>query len=191
MQHDAVAEGAVLVLLDQPAQGRLASLVAAAARWQRRDPLVTAELKRWTRDADTTARDGVPARAYLRTPAAQDRPASQDPAMLAQRDFDLGRGDGQLEPGGAPPSATAILVTPGDTMVDWLRAGQALNRMLIHAASRWVFAALNSQPMESPALRVLVRSRLTLPGAPQLLVQLGTAHAAPATARRPVGDLLF
>ena len=191
MQHDATAEGAVLVLLGQPAQDRLASLVAAAARWQRRDPRVTAELRRWTRGTGATARDGVPAWAYPPTPTAQDQLASAEPALLARRDFDLGRGDGQLELGGAPPSATAILVTPGDTAVDWLRGGQALNRMLIHAASRWVFAALNSQPMESPALRTLVRSRLSLPGAPQLLLQFGAAHAAPATARRPADDLLL
>ena len=47
--------------------------------------------------------------------------------------------------------------------LDWLRAGQALNRVLVHAATSWVFAALNSQPMESPPLRALVRSRLGLP----------------------------
>jgi hypothetical protein len=90
-----------------------------------------------------------------------------------------------------PPSATAILVTAGDTPTDWLRAGQALNRMLVHAAGTWVFAALNSQPMESPPLRALVRARLYLPGAPQMLLEFGRAHTAAATARRPVEDLIL
>jgi len=72
-----------------------------------------------------------------------------------------------------------------------LSPGQALNRVLVHAASVWVFAALNSQPMESPPLRALVRSRLLLPGAPQMLLQFGRAHTAAPTARRPVGELLL
>ncbi len=62
--------------------------------------------------------------------------------------------------------------------------------MLIHAAGSWVFAALNSQPMESPPVRALVRDRLRLPGAPQMLLEFGRSHTAPATARRPVEDLL-
>jgi hypothetical protein len=86
---------------------------------------------------------------------------------------------------------TAILITAGDTPADWLRAGQALNRMLIHAASRWVFADLNSQPMESPLIRALIRDRLALPGVPHVLLEFGRARTAAATARRPVGELLI
>ncbi|HUY46656.1 MAG TPA: hypothetical protein VMV92_13130 [Streptosporangiaceae bacterium] len=190
LQHDAVAEGATLVLLDQQLRYRLRSLAAAAARWQRRDPLVRAELRRWTRQEGSTARDGVPAYAYPAVPAAQDGISAGPERALPLRDFDLGRGAGLLEVGGSPPAATAVLVTTGDTPTDWLRAGQALNRMLIHAASKWVFATLNSQPMESTALRALVRSRLFLPGAPQILLELGRAHTAPATARRPVDELI-
>ena len=81
-------------------------------------------------------------------------------------------------------------MTDADTPTDWLRAGQALNRILVHAASRWVFASLNSQPMESAAIRALVRSRLGLPGAPHLLLEFGRAHTAAATARRPVSELI-
>jgi hypothetical protein len=133
----------------------------------------------------------VPARSY--TALHQDQTEWPDgwDGRLALRDFDQGHGDGQLEPGGPPPPATAILVTAGDTPADWLRAGQALNRVLVHAATSWVFAALNSQPMESPPLRALVRSRLGLPGAPQMLMQFGRAHTAAATARRPVEDVIL
>jgi hypothetical protein len=121
------------------------------------------ELRNWTRTRGSEARDGVPAHSYTALPEDEtQRPEGWD-GRLALRDFDQGRGDGQLEAGGPPPPATAILVTAGDTPADWLRAGQALNRVLVHAATSWVFAALNSQPMESPPLRALVRSRLGLP----------------------------
>jgi hypothetical protein len=190
LQHDAIAEGATLALIDEPSRGRLRDLVAAAARWQQRNPLVRDELRDWTRKRGSDARDGVPARSYTSRPEDEtERPGAGD-GRLALRDFDQGHGEGQLEAGGPPPPATAILVTAGDTPAEWLRAGQALNRVLVHAATSWVFAALNSQPLESPPLRALVRSRLGLPGAPQMLMQFGRAHTAAATARRPVEDVI-
>jgi hypothetical protein len=70
-----------------------------------------------------------------------------------------------------------------------LRAGQALHRLLAHAASQWVFASLHTQPLEAQKIRVLIRDRLALPGSPQVLLQLGPAHTARATARRPPTDL--
>jgi hypothetical protein len=191
LQHDAIAEGATLVLIDEPSRGRLRDLVAAAARWQQHNPLICDELQDWTRKRGSGARDGVPARSYTALPQDEtERPGGWD-GRLALRDFDQGHGEGQLEAGGPPPPATAILVTAGDTPADWLRAGQALNRVLVHAATSWVFAALNSQPMESPPLRALVRSRLGLPGVPQMLMQFGRAHTAAPTARRPVDDVIL
>jgi hypothetical protein len=113
--------------------------------------------------------------------------------QLRQRDFDLGRGLGRL-PGEAdgdkvPPATTAVLLTPGDRRADWLRAGQALQRLLLHAASKWVFASLHTQPLEDPVTRDLIRDRLTLPGSPQMLLQLGRAATAASTPRRPPSDL--
>jgi hypothetical protein len=74
-----------------------------------------------------------------------------------------------------PPPA-AVLLTPGDGRADWLRAGQALHRLLAHAASKWVFASLHSQPLEAAAVRALITNRLALPGARQMLLQPGVAH---------------
>ena len=190
LQHDAIAEGATLVLVGERSRGRLRDLVEAAARWQQRNPMVRDELLAWTRARDSDTRDGVPASAYTALPSGEEAAAGWDGA-LTRRDFDQGRGEGQLETDGRPPAVTAILVTSGDTPTDWLRAGQALNRVLVHAASAWVFAALNTQPMESPPLRTLIRSRLFLPGAPQMLLEFGRAHTAAATARRPADDLIL
>jgi len=184
LQRDAEAEGAALVLINQPRPyRRLAALVAAAERAQRRQPILRAELRAWTRPAGSPARDGVPARAY---PACPARFAQG----LVLRDFDLRRGWGLLDSGDSPPVATAVLTTLGDDRADWLRAGQALHRVLLRAASNWVFASLHTQPLEIAPLRAAVRAQLALPGAPQMLLQLGRAHIAPLTARRPIGDVL-
>ncbi len=190
LQRDAVAEGATLVLLDPPARARMRQLAQVAARWQHRDPAIRREVSRWTRPPGAPERDGVPAYAYRAVPAGPGGPAEPAVGKLAERDFDLGRNTGRLDRDGPPPAASAVLITAADTPTDWLRAGQALDRMLIHAAGQWVFAALNTQPTESAAVRDLVRARLRLPGAPQLLLEFGRAHTASATARRPVEDLL-
>jgi hypothetical protein len=181
---DAAEEGTRLCYVDQPDHyQQLAALVAAAGQEQEADASALTETGSWTRPSGQAARDGVPARAF---PA----PGTAQAGRLAQRDFDLGRGLGQLESSSGTPSATAVLITEADGPPDWLRAGQALHRLLLHAASRWVFASLHSQPLELPSLRAEIRARLALPGAPQMLLQLGRAHTAAATARRPPQDLL-
>jgi hypothetical protein len=139
-------------------------------------------MRRWTHSAGDPAPDGVPAQAFQATP-------NQHPSRLPQRDFDLGRGLGLLPSGGPPPAATAVLLTTSDARADWLRVGQALHRLLAHAATKWVFASLHTQPLEAAPIRALIRDRLALPGCPQILLQLGRAHTTRATARRPPADL--
>jgi len=183
LQHDALAEGAQLALVDRAlAYHKLADLARAAGHGQNRDPVAQEEMRRWSRSAAEPAPDGVPAQAF---PAASD----DQPGRLPQRDFDLGRGLGLLPGGGPPPAATAVLLTTSDGPADWLRAGQALHRLLAHAATRWVFASLHTQPLESEPIRALIRDRLALPGNPQMLLQLGCAHTTRATARRKPADL--
>ena len=189
LHDDAAAEGATLVIVDGgPAYQRLTAILAA---WRRRQDLypaspaeiqARAETRRWTREADSEARDGVPAHAF---PAA----AGSETGSLPQRDFDLGRGWGFPPSGGPPAPVTAILVTPGEDEESWLRAGQALQRLLLRAADRWVFASLQTEPLQSTSVRAQIRSSLALPGAPQLLLELGVVRASRPTGRRPAEEL--
>jgi Nitroreductase family len=187
LQHDAFAEGAVLAVID--AHGgypKLAALVAEATRKQAGNPVAREEILRWSRAPGSASRDGVPAAAFAPAGAA-------GPGRLTQRDFDLDRHVGQLPaptPDEPPPSATAVLVTAGDLRADWLRAGQALHRVLAHAATAWVFASLTTEPLEFPVIRDLIRTRLALPGPPQMVLQFGPASSSLATARRPVPEFL-
>jgi nitroreductase len=184
LQNDALTEGATLVLVgDGLPADRLARL-AAAARRADLDPGERAEIRRWTRSPRNPAPDGVPATALV------EGPSEAEPGRLPQRDFDLGRDLGLLPGGGAPPAATAVLLTAGDHRADWLRAGQALQSLLLHAASSWVFASLYTQPLENPLTRELIRDQLKLPGDPQMLLQFGRAATAASTPRRPPDDLM-
>jgi hypothetical protein len=185
LQRDAEAEAATLVLIrDGGGYVQLATLVAAAERWQRQQPILTAELRAWTHPRTSRPREGIPAVAFPSSPARRR-------GSLAQRDFDLGRGWGTLTAAGDAPAVTAVLTTRGDSPADWLRAGQALHRLLLHAASEWVFATLHTQPLELPLLRAAIRTQLRLTGVPQMLLQLGRAHTAPLTGRRPPSELLM
>jgi hypothetical protein len=183
LQHDALAEGATLAPVNPGiAYQKLADIVGAAGRRQNLDPAARADTRRWSRAAAESAHDGVPAHAF---PAR----TGHQPGRLPQRDFDLGRRLGLLPTGGPPPAATAVLLTPGDGRSDWLHAGQALHRLLAHAASKWVFASLYTQPLEAAAIRALIQDRLALPGAPQMLLQLGLARTTRSTARRRPAEL--
>jgi nitroreductase len=184
LQNDALTEGATLALVgDGLPADRLARL-AAAARRARLDEGEEAEIRRWTRSPQRPAADGVPATALVAGPS------EAEPGRLPQRDFDFGRDLGLLPGGGAPPAATAVLVTAGDRRTDWLRAGQALQRLLLHAASAWVFASLYTQPLENALTRELIRDQLRLPGDPQMLLQFGRAVSTASTPRRPPEDLM-
>lgn len=184
LQHDAHAEGATMVLVDRAVgYEKLADIMGAVSRRQDRDAQARADMRQWTRDTSGPARDGVPAHTFASG-------TSRHRGTLPQRDFDLGRGLGQLNADGPPPPATAVLLTLGDTRADWLCAGQALHRVLADAASRWVFASIHTRPLEAAAIRALIRDRLSLPGAPQMILQLGMARSTQVTARRAPSELL-
>jgi hypothetical protein len=189
LRDDVTAEGATLSVVDtEPARRKLTEIFAA---WRRVNDLYPAsraaaqsraETERWTRGAGSQARDGVPAQSF---PAA----AGREPGPLPRRDFDLGRGWGQLPSGGPPAPVTALLMTSGDHQEEWLRAGQGLQRLLLRAASQWVFASLQTQPLLEASVRARIRSSLDLPGWPLMLLQLGRARTTRPTGRRPPGEL--
>ena len=184
LQDDVWAEGATLIVIDsQRTLQELTVLIAAEGRRQDRDPQSRAETRQWSRDATSLSRDGVPAHAF---PAAPRHTAGQ----LPQRDFDLGRSLGRLTAEGPAAPVTAALFTSADGEQEWLQAGQALHRLLLHAASQWVFACLNTQPLEDAATRALITDCLIGPGSLQLLLQLGLSRTAHATARRPSAEVI-
>jgi len=184
LRDDVRAEGATLTGIDPgPVRDELIALVAASGRDQDRDPRARAETWRWSRETGSPDRDGVPAHSFPARP-------SREGSSLPQRDFDLGRGLGSLAAGDPVAPVTAVLFTQGDREEDWLHAGQALQRLLLHAATQWVFASLNTQPLEDAATRARIRDHLGVPGAPQILLALGVSRTARAVARRPAADVI-
>jgi hypothetical protein len=189
LRADASSEGVELVVLRDPEQVlRLAELVRIAAGAQAAVPQIAAELHNWMRPPGSAERDGIPASARASAPVATAATAGPDTrGWLPQRDF--GEPGTELAGGSAPP-VTAILTSSGDTPADWIRAGQALHRILLHAATRWVFASLQTQPLELAPVRAELAARLQIAGYPQMILQLGRSNTAGPTPRRPVVEIL-
>jgi hypothetical protein len=82
----------------------------------------------------------------------------------------VGRHDSELATN-AP--LLAVLGTDGDERADWLRAGQALERLLLEASANGIQASYLNQPIQVARLRPELERRLGLPGNAQLLIRLG------------------
>jgi hypothetical protein len=179
----AYEEGAQLISVYDPGQRRrVLQLARAAERAQRADQDVAAELAAWTPAPSAPRRDGVPAVAYSADP-------STSPDDLPPRDFDQFRGYGRLARHDPIPGTLAVLATASDLQLDWLRGGQALERVLLTAAEHWAFAAVHSQITEVQNLRAELRRELCTSAYPQILLRFGYAADATITPRRPVDEV--
>lgn len=84
----------------------------------------------------------------------------------------------------------ALLGTPGDEPVDWVRAGQALQRLWLEVTTAGLHASLLNQPLEHPTLRPALLAHAPGAGAAaQVLLRIGHGEPVPPTPRRPLSEL--
>jgi hypothetical protein len=147
------------------------------------NPAYRAELRAWTSD-DPRRLDGVQA---LAVPHVNGDADDEVPI----RDFDT-HGMGWL-PSHTASSHTQCLVlvcTDGDHPADWLRAGEALERVLLEVTRHGFVASPLTQVTEVPSARSELRHELGLTGYPHVLLRIGRAPLTPATQRRTIVDVL-
>ncbi|MFF2328797.1 MULTISPECIES: Acg family FMN-binding oxidoreductase [unclassified Streptomyces] len=177
------AEGADFAFLAPPHLQTVLELIRDAEGYDRGDPAREAEQEHWTRNTRTEAPvDGIPDYAF------GPRDAS---GGAVTRDFAGAR----VLPGRArvpfeKRPQLALLSTPEDHPADWLRAGQALERVLLTATLRQVSASFATQPIEWPDLRWLLRDPVFGTGHAQMILRLGYGPTGPRTPRRPVNQVL-
>ncbi|HTZ45569.1 MAG TPA: nitroreductase family protein [Jatrophihabitans sp.] len=180
----AAAEHAQLTEITEEGQ-RIATAVLSqrADALENADSAYRAELRAWTTDQPDRL-DGVPALAVPR-----GGQLSYDDIPL--RDFDTS-GHGAL------PAAThsgvdqclLLLWTAADSPLNWLQAGEALQRVLLELTRQGYVAGIMSQVAEVPTVRAMLAAELRLPGSPHLLLRVGRAPATPATRRRRLVEVL-
>lgn len=179
------AEGATLTFPTPWHLQEVLELVQDAEARNITDPGSDQDLARWTRtDASSagTADDGVPHYAFgprkrggkapMRDFAASRRVAGRDAA-----DFEH-------------TPQLALLSTSHDHPEDWLRAGQAIERVLLLATLEGLSSSFAAQPLEWTDLRWPLRDPVSGTGCTQMLLRLGYGPTGPGTPRRPVSDVL-
>ncbi|MFF1570556.1 Acg family FMN-binding oxidoreductase [Streptomyces sp. NPDC058293] len=149
------------------------------------NPAVREETAAWTRTGapgEGPATEGIPAYAFGPRQSGMSAPV---------RDF------GSWRPVMARDSAVfekhpriALLGTSGDTPTDWMKAGQALQRILLQATQDGLVTSMTSQPLEWPELRWAVRDPSDTMGHVHMVIRLGYGPQGPATPRRPAQDVL-
>lgn len=186
LRRDAEAEGAWFVpLTEESARVRLVAHVMEADRQQWANPRFRAELAHWMRPNDSTAHDGLFGYA-----AGLDNVESHL-ATMAVRLIDRGAREAVQHSHLAEASPLlAVIGTEGDWALPWLRAGEALGRVLLRAESESLRAAFLNQPVELPELRERVGELAGRPGSPQIILRLGYGAPGRATPRRLTDELL-
>jgi nitroreductase len=177
-------ETRLVTVLGEGRRQALARLTQQADRVQNEDPAYRAELTQWTtrpRDAG----DGVPAAAV-----ARGRYGRRDDLPL--RDFDTG-GAARLpaETRSDRSQTLVLLATDTDEPRAWLRAGEAMERILLELTVLGWMATPVTQPLEVPATRSQLQSSLTWQAYPQMLLRIGRAATTPRTPRRPRADVVI
>ncbi len=183
--REARREGVSLRPVEEQQRRVVADLVAEGDRDQWSSSRFRAELAGWTRANSTTRRDGLPGFALGMSDAA----ALVQPLLVRLQDRSRAEADRDRRRAlGA--KALLVLSTPRDGLGEWVRAGEALQRVLLRATAAGLFASYFAQPIETPALRRRLADVIGEPGAPQIMLRLGYGLEPRATPRRTVEDVL-
>ena len=173
----AVLEGAVLHFPGHDETARLLHLASEAERDQFADPAYRAELSHWV--GGSRHRDGVPDSALgPRDPMGETPTRDFTPAQHEALGYAWFEESPQL----------AVLSTATSTRLDWLRAGQALQRVLLTATARGLATTPLTQPLETTDAW-MVRDPGSGIEIPQMILRLGYGLPVTATPRRPVSDV--
>ncbi|MFB7666207.1 Acg family FMN-binding oxidoreductase [Kitasatospora sp. NPDC056138] len=175
------AEQAVLYFPDRKETARLLHLTSEAERRSTTDPVRRSESRNWIQG---------PAGGPFGIPASSLGPQDTS-GRMPMRDYAGLRPAEHLRPETfeAEP-CVAVLATERDRREDWLRAGLALENVLLTATVHRVRASLLHQAMEWPYLRWEARDPHLGPEYVQILIRLGHGPEGEPTPRLPLSEVL-
>jgi nitroreductase len=180
LKSAALEEGGQVEYLD--ASGRFSTvttLVRRAEALQENDPAFQAETASWMRH-DTEALDGVPTVATGPPPygaRAVSLRASHANPELPPREFEQ------------DPLLAAVLTRDRGPHAE-VRAGMAMQHVLLTATAAGLATSFLSQPFETPQTRDALDRIFAGLGQAHTLLRIGYGQPTATTARRPVADVL-
>ncbi|MFF2717214.1 Acg family FMN-binding oxidoreductase [Streptomyces sp. NPDC058011] len=181
----ALLEGCRLIVPGSWHSDAVLDLVRDAELFESADAALREEIASWTRTGracEGPATEGVPSYAFGPRQYGVSAPA---------RDFDAPRDlPGRAVAAFEERPQIALLGTVDDSPADWLRAGQAMERVLLQATLDGVSTSLMSQPLEWPELRELTREPGSLTGFVHMVFRFGYGPRGAPTPRRPVNEVL-
>jgi len=179
LQQEAAREFAVFRMLNVADANVVLDLALAADRQLAADFDHRVELGQWV---GTGGKDGIPGDALGYRPVTGRAPVRDfgyaSPAIV--------RASGRYE----RQPQLAVLSTGGDQPGDWLRAGQALQRVLLAAAGNGLATSLLYQPVELRDMEPRDRGWWPWRECPQIIIRLGYGPAGKGSPRRDVDDIL-
>ncbi|KIQ66370.1 aromatic ring-opening dioxygenase LigA [Kitasatospora griseola] len=175
------AEDTELLFPDDAETERLLRLTAEAERRNTTDSDQRTETRSWVQEPGAPPY-GIPVSALGPQDAGGHLPMRDFGALAPARH--LAPVEFESQP------RIAVLLTRGDRPVDWLRAGLALEHVLLAATVRQVRASLLHQAMEWRFLRWEARDPRHGPAFAQMLIRLGYGPEGAPTPRLPAADVL-
>ncbi|MGW2015140.1 Acg family FMN-binding oxidoreductase [Streptomyces sp. NPDC001927] len=181
----AVLEGCRLVVPGAWHTDNVLGIVHESERFEAADEAVRAEIAAWVRTGtseEDSETEGIPS--YAIGPRQYD-------VTSPVRDFDSARhmpdrASARFE----KRPQIALLGTAEDGPEEWLKAGQAMQRVLLRATLDGLSTSLMSQPLEWSELRSVMRDPTSTTSYVHMVFRLGYGPRGWATPRRPVSDVL-
>ena len=165
---------------------RIAELVEEADRRLLANEAFRNELADWVRANESSDADGIPADAF-----GIPGPLSAFAPWLV-RTLDLGEERGRADRQLTEEAAGLIVITSDEDRASLIRAGEALERLLLALTALGVQYSFLNQPVQVPELRRELWNLIRTPKAPQLLLRIGYAPPVRrAMPRRPVTAVAF
>ncbi len=166
-------------------RSRVAQLVADGDLTLMDNTAFRCELAAWMRANESSAADGICGDAF----GIPGPMSALGPWLM--RSVDLGPAQSKHDRELAENAAGLIVVTADDNRTSLIRAGEALERLLLLLTKLGIQYSFLNQPVEVDALRAELWSMMRSPKPPQLLLRIG--YAAPVRRpmpRRPVEEVL-
>jgi Putative TM nitroreductase len=189
LKGDASAEGVWMYKVKCKTKRQLiGDLVVQADHLQMENPDFRRELATWMRKGDSSSHDGIPSYAFG---VSQYLDFATPIFALVMRTFNLGNTIAERSRQLVTQSPVIIVLgTSSDTSADWLKVGQALERILLRAETVGLSASFLNQAIQVPSVRNQVSKITEELGLPQIILRMGFGSQVKPTPRRAVDEVV-